>query len=129
MSTGGHRGKGGVAACETLAMGKGEMVACLGSADSSGQDNIRREKQMTKREREQLERLLEKKEREEKHDHEFFSEVRRRKAEVLRVLDINEDAAQAVQNRAEAAGIPTEQMINLINHLSPEWIQRAISRQ
>ena len=129
MSTGGHRGKGGGAACGTLAMGKGEMVACLGFCRSSGQDNTRREKQMTKREREQLERLLEKKEREEKHDHEFFSEVRRRKSEVVRILDINEEAVQAVQNRAEATGIPTEQMINLINHLSPEWIQRAISRQ
>lgn len=84
---------------------------------------------MTKREREQLERLLEKKEREEKHDHEFFSEVRRRKSEVVRILDINEEAVQAVQSRAEAAGIPIEQMINLINHLSPEWVQRAISRQ
>lgn len=83
---------------------------------------------MTKREREQLERLLEKKEREEKHDHEFFSEARRRKAEVLRVLDI-EESVRAVQGRAEAAGISTEQMINLINHLPPEWIQRAISRQ
>lgn len=84
---------------------------------------------MTKREREQLERLLEKKEREEKHDHEFFAEVRRRKTEVLRILDINEEAARMVQNRATDAGITTEQMISLINRLSPEWIQKAINRQ
>ncbi len=82
---------------------------------------------MTKREREQLERLLEKKEREEKHDHEFFSEVRRRKAEVLRILDINEEAAQAVQNRAADAEIPTEQMINLVDRLSSEWIRKALN--
>ena len=84
---------------------------------------------MTKREQEQLQRLLEKKEREEKHDHEFFSEVRRRKVEVLRILDINEEAARMVQNRATDAGITTEQMISLINRLSPEWIQKAINRQ
>lgn len=84
---------------------------------------------MTKREQEQLARLLEKKEREEKHDHEFFSEVRRRKSEVLRVLDVDLDAAQAVQNQAKAAGITTEQMTKLINKLRPEWIQNAINRQ
>lgn len=83
---------------------------------------------MTKREQEQLARLLEKKEREEKHDHEFFSEVRRRRAEVLRVLDVDADAAGAVQNRAVAAGITTEQMTKLINKLRPEWIQNVINR-
>lgn len=84
---------------------------------------------MTKREREQLERLLQKKEQEEKHDHEFFAEVRRRKAEVLQILGINEEATQAVQNRADDAGITTEQMINLINKFSPEWIQKVINKQ
>lgn len=84
---------------------------------------------MTKREREQLERLLEKKEREEKHDHEFFAEVRRRKAEVLRVLDVDLDAAQAVQNRAAASGVTIAQLTSLIDRLPTEWIQKAISRQ
>lgn len=84
---------------------------------------------MTKREQEQLQRLLEKKEREEKHDHEFFSEVRRRKSEVLRILDINEESARAVQNRAADAGITTEQMISLIDRLPTEWIQKTINRQ
>lgn len=84
---------------------------------------------MTKREQEQLQRLLEKKEREEKHDHEFFSEVRRRKVEVLRILDINEESARMVQNRAADAGITTEQMISLIDRLPTEWIQKAINRQ
>lgn len=84
---------------------------------------------MTKREQEQLARLLEKKEREEKHNHEFFAEVRRRKAEVLRILDINEEAAQAVQNQAVNAGISTEQMISLIDRLPTEWVRKAINRQ
>lgn len=84
---------------------------------------------MTKREREQLARLLEKKEREEKHDHEFFSEVRRRKVEVLRILDINEESARMVQNRAADAGITTEQMISLIDRLPTEWIWKTINRQ
>lgn len=84
---------------------------------------------MTKREQEQLQRLLEKKEREEKHDHEFFAEVRRRKAEVLRVLDVDLDAAQAVQNRAAVSGVTTEQMISLIDRLPTEWIQKTINRQ
>lgn len=84
---------------------------------------------MTKREQEQLQRLLEKKEREEKHDHEFFSEARRRKAEVLRILDISEEAARAVQNRAAVSGVTIEQMIGLIDKLPPEWIQKTINRQ
>ena len=84
---------------------------------------------MTKREREQLARLLEKKEREEKHDHEFFSEVRRRKVEVLRILDINEESARMVQNRAADAGITTEQLISLIDRLPTEWIWKTINRQ
>lgn len=83
---------------------------------------------MTKREQEQLQRLLEKKEREEKHDHEFFAEVRRRKAEVLRVLDVDLDAAQAVQNRAAASGVTIEQLTSLIGRLPPEWIQKTINR-
>ena len=84
---------------------------------------------MTKREQEQLQRLLEKKEREEKHDHELFSEVRRRKSEVLRTLDISEEAARAVQNRAAVSGVTIEQMIGLIDKLPPEWIQKTINRQ
>lgn len=84
---------------------------------------------MTKREQEQLARLLEKKEREEKHDHEFFAEVRRRKEEVLRILDINEEAERTVQNRAAAAGVTIEQMISLIDRLPTEWIQKTINRQ
>ena len=84
---------------------------------------------MTKREQEQLQRLLEKKEREEKHDHEFFSEVRRRKVEVLRILDINEESARMVQNRAADAGITTEQMISMIDRLPTEWIRKTINRQ
>lgn len=84
---------------------------------------------MTKREQEQLQRLLEKKEREEKHDHEFFAEVRRRKAEVLRILDINEEAARTVQNLAAAAGVTIGQMTCLIDRLPPEWIQKTINRQ
>ena len=84
---------------------------------------------MTKREQEQLQRLLEKKEREEKHDHEFFSEVRRRKVEVLRILDINEESARMVQNRAADAEITTEQMISLIDRLPTEWIRKTINRQ
>ena len=95
----------------------------------TGQHCTERSKLMTKREQEQLQRLLEKKEREEKHDHEFFSEVRRRKVEVLRILDINEESARMVQNRAADAGITTEQMISLIDRLPTEWIRKTINRQ
>lgn len=43
---------------------------------------------MTKREEERLNALLAKKEKEEKEDKEFFAKVRKRKKEVLKVLDI-----------------------------------------
>lgn len=84
---------------------------------------------MTKREQEQLARLLEKKEREEKHDHEFFAEVRKRKGEVLRILDINEEAVQVMQNRAAASGVTIAQLTSLIDRLPTEWIQKATNRQ
>ena len=46
---------------------------------------------MTNKQKEQLEKLLQLKQQEEKHDEEFFKEVRKRKAEVLKELNI-EDA-------------------------------------
>lgn len=79
---------------------------------------------MTKREREQLERLLAKKQEEEKHDHDFFAEVRRRRTEVLRVLDVDAEAAQVVQRRAADAGISTEQLCSAVSRIDPEWLRQ-----
>lgn len=79
---------------------------------------------MTKREREQLERLLAKKQAEEAHDHDFFAEVRRRRTEVLRVLDVDAEAAQVVQRRAADAGITMEQCCSAIRRISPEWLRK-----
>lgn len=50
---------------------------------------------MTKREQEQLEKLLLKKEQEEKADAEFFKQVRKRKADVIKELGIKENQEPA----------------------------------
>ena len=47
---------------------------------------------MTKKQKEQLEKLLLLKQQEEKHDEEFFKEVRKRKAEVMKELNIENSA-------------------------------------
>ena len=47
---------------------------------------------MTNKQKEQLERLLQLKQQEEKHDEEFFKEVRKRKAEVMKELNIENSA-------------------------------------
>lgn len=52
---------------------------------------------MTKREQERLTKLLEKKEREEQADKDFFTKVRRRKAEVLKVLKVDESELNILQ--------------------------------
>lgn len=79
---------------------------------------------MTKREREQLERLMAKKQEEEAHDHDFFAEVRRRRTEVLRVLDVDAEAAQVVQRRAAEAGISMGQLCSAISRINPEWLRQ-----
>lgn len=79
---------------------------------------------MTKREQEQLERLLAKKEAEEAHDREFFAEVRRRRTDVLRVLDVDAEAAQVVQRRAADAGISMGQLSSAISRIDPEWLRQ-----
>lgn len=52
---------------------------------------------MTERERKRLDELLAKKEAEEKADKEFFSKVRSRKAEVLKVLGVKEEAPKEAE--------------------------------
>lgn len=79
---------------------------------------------MTKREQEQLERLLAKKQAEEQHDHDFFAEVRRRRAEVLRVLDVDAEAVQMVQRHAVEIGISERQLCDFVCKIRPEWIRR-----
>ena len=70
---------------------------------------------MTERERKRLDELLIKKEAEEKADKEFFSQVRKRKAEVLKVLGIKEDEPnhyeQELRNIAYEYGIPVENLL------------------
>lgn len=83
---------------------------------------------MTKRKQEQLARLLAEKEQEERHDHEYFAEVRRRRDETLHVLGVHAGASEVVQRRAAEAGISIEQMIRVVDQLPTDWIQQTASR-
>ena len=73
---------------------------------------------MTERERKRLDELLIKKEAEEKADKEFFSQVRKRKAEVLKVLGVKEEEPnhyeQELRNIAYEYGIPVENLLRYI---------------
>lgn len=68
---------------------------------------------MTERERKRLDELLIKKEAEEKADKEFFSQVRKRKAEVLKVLKEDEPNhyEQEFRNIAYEYGITVENLL------------------
>lgn len=68
---------------------------------------------MTERERKRLDELLIKKEAEEKADKEFFSQVRKRKAEVLKVLKEDEPNhyEQELRNIAYEYGITVENLL------------------
>lgn len=81
---------------------------------------------MTKRDEERLAKLLAEKEKEEKHDHEFFAEARRRKDETLRVLGVHVGAMEAVQRRAVEVGISIDQMIRVIEELSVEQMEEVL---
>lgn len=68
---------------------------------------------MTERERKRLDELLIKKEAEEKADKEFFSQVRKRKAEVLKVLKEDEPNhyEQELRDIAYKYGITVENLL------------------
>ena len=68
---------------------------------------------MTERERKRLDELLIKKEAEEKADKEFFSQVRKRKAEVLKVLKEDEPNhyEQELRGIAYEYGITVENLL------------------
>lgn len=70
---------------------------------------------MTERERKRLDELLIKKEAEEKADKEFFSQVRKRKAEVLKVLGVKKDEPNHYEQ--ELRGIAYEYGITVENLL------------
>lgn len=53
---------------------------------------------MTEREMKRLNELLKKKEEQEKHDRDFFREVRKRRTEVLRELGIKNDEKKIPEN-------------------------------
>lgn len=83
---------------------------------------------MTNREMEQLQRLLDKKAKEEQENKAFFTEVKRRRREVLAVLDIDKASYDIVVHKAEETGISTRDLCEMIRRLSAEWIQRNIEK-
>lgn len=68
---------------------------------------------MTKREEERLNALLLKKEAEEKADREFFAQVRRRKAEVLKYLGVNSYESE-LDILAHAYGCTIDELLKYI---------------
>ena len=85
---------------------------------------------MTTREKEQLERLLRKKEEEEAAEKEFFTQVKRQRKKVVHVLGLEEAVTvqEAVKEKAEQAGMSTEELLSFVQKLLPEWMIRQLHR-
>lgn len=85
---------------------------------------------MTQREKAQLERLLQKKEQEEAAEKEFFTQVKRQRKKVIHVLGLEEAVSvhEAVKEKAEQAGMSTEELLSFVQKLSPEWMIRQLHR-
>ena len=71
---------------------------------------------MTQREKEQLERLLKKKEQEEAAEKEFFTQVKRQRKKVMHVLGLEEAVTvqEAVKEKAEQAGVTVEEFLSVL---------------
>lgn len=81
---------------------------------------------MTKREQEQLQRLLDKKATEEAADKDFYTAVRKRRHDVLRVLGVDEGACDIVRQKADDVGITMAQLADVVQRIPPDWIHKII---
>lgn len=87
-------------------------------------------KKMTAREKAQLERLLQKKEQEEAATKAFFTQIKRRRKEVVHALGLEEAEAAytALQVKAEQAGASMNEFLSFVQKLPPEWIYKQTHR-
>ena len=83
---------------------------------------------MTQREKEQLERLLKKKEQEEAAEKEFFTQVKRQRKKVMHVLGLEEAVIvqEAVKEKAEQAGVTVEEFLSVVQGLPNDWVNRKV---
>lgn len=84
---------------------------------------------MTKRQEEQLQRLLDQKAREEAEDKAFFSQVRKRRGDTLRMLEIDDMAYKTMVAKAAEANVSIEQMASVIQRIPPEWIHKILQQK
>ena len=70
---------------------------------------------MTEREKQRLNALLEKKEAEERADKEFFKQVKKRKAEVLKVLKVDTYYEDRIKETADKYGCDESALLDYIN--------------
>lgn len=83
---------------------------------------------MTSREMEQLQRLLDKKAKEEQENKEFFTEVKKRRREVLAVLDIDKASYDIVMHKAVDIGVTIGQLADVVQRIPPDWIHKMINK-
>lgn len=84
---------------------------------------------MTKREQEQLQRLLDKKQAEEAANKEFYMTVRKRRRDVLKVLDVDADAYDSICKKAAKVDVTIEQLADVIQRIPSEWIHKIIEQR
>lgn len=81
---------------------------------------------MTSREMEQLQRLLDKKAKEEQENKEFFTEIKKRRREVLAVLDIDKASYDIIMHKAANVGVTIEQLADVVQRIPSDWIHKMI---
>ena len=83
-------------------------------------------KKMTAREKAQLERLLQKKEQEEAATKVFFTQIKRRRKEVVHALGLEEAEAAytALQTKASASGVSVAELLPVLQMIPADWIYK-----
>lgn len=81
---------------------------------------------MTAREKAQLERLLQKKEQEEAATKAFFTQIKRRRKEVVHALGLEEAEAAytALQVKASKSGVSVAELLPVLQMIPADWIYK-----
>ena len=86
---------------------------------------------MTAREKAQLERLLQKKEQEEAETKAFFTQVKRRRKEVMHALGLEEAVPvhKAIREKAAEAGVSVAELLTALQKIPADWIYRQAHKE
>ena len=85
---------------------------------------------MTAREEAQLEKLLKKKEKEEAATKAFFTQVKRRRKEVIHALGLEEMATvyESIKGKAAESGVSIAELLPVLQMVPADWIYKQVHK-